>query len=81
MITSPLPANEAERLNALHQYDILDTPPERNYDNLAKLASQIWCRPMAVVSLIGADRQWLKAKVGLTTWAIPQSVLDRVLAE
>ncbi|MES1243696.1 MAG: GAF domain-containing sensor histidine kinase [Acidobacteriota bacterium] len=60
-----LPPNEAERLRALHQYRILDTLPEQVYDDLTRLAAQICSAPMALVSLIDAERQWFKARLGM----------------
>lgn len=60
----PLPLNEAERLAALHAYRILDTAPEQAYDDVVQLASVICEMPMALITLIDADRQWFKAKVG-----------------
>jgi len=60
-----LPANEPERLEALRRYSILDTLPERDFDDLTSLAARICGTPMALVTLVDADRQWFKAKVGL----------------
>lgn len=61
-----LPENEAARLNALRRYAILDTAPEQPFDDLTRLAAGICGTPIAVISLIDADRQWFKAKVGLS---------------
>src|SRR5437764_9091833 len=64
MMKPPLPLDEASRLDALRDYDVLDTPPEAAFDDLARLASQICSTPVAMVSLVDGDRQWFKAKVG-----------------
>jgi len=59
-------ADEAGRLAALRRYRILDTEPEQAFDDLALLASQICGTPMALISLVDADRQWFKARVGVS---------------
>ncbi len=60
-----LPDNEIKRLQALYQYDVLDTDAERVFDDLTKLASQICDTPICLISLVDPDRQWFKSKVGL----------------
>ncbi|QFS48325.1 ATP-binding protein [Nostoc sphaeroides] len=64
--------NEAARLEALRQYQILDTPPEEAFDDIAFLAAQICNTPIALINLIDANRQWFKAKVGLDVQEIPR---------
>ncbi|MEH2407721.1 hybrid sensor histidine kinase/response regulator [Nostoc sp.] len=63
---------EAARLEALRQYQILDTPPEETFDELAFLAAQICNTPIALINLIDANRQWFKAKVGLDVQEMPR---------
>ncbi len=60
-----LPENEAERLNALRQYQILDTPPEPAFDRIAEMAANFFHVPMAGVSLVDEDRVWFKSRVGI----------------
>jgi signal transduction histidine kinase len=61
---APLPANETDRLTALYALDVLDSEPERDFDDIVALASSVCGVPMSLVSLIDMDRQWVKAKVG-----------------
>ena len=54
-----------KRLEVLADYAILDTPEEKNFDDLAALAADIFEAPIAAITLIDTDRQWFKAKVGI----------------
>ena len=65
MAAAPLPANESQRLEALHAFGVLDTLPEQGYDDIVFLASRICESPIALMSLVDRDRQWFKARVGL----------------
>ncbi len=62
---APLPGNEVARLEALRSYSILDSPHEKAFDDLARLAGQICQTPIALVSLVDAERQWFKSNLGL----------------
>ena len=74
MTDAPLPEDEAVRLEALAEYDILDTLPEQAYEDITYLASQICHTPIAIVSLVDADRQWFKSHHGLETEETPRNV-------
>lgn len=60
-----IPANEEKRLASLRSLRILDTPPEERFDRLTRLASRIFNVPIALVSLVDAERQWFKSNQGL----------------
>ncbi len=62
----PQPENEAARLAALHQYQILDTEPDETLNDLTRLAAYICGTPIALISLIDLNRQWFKARLGLS---------------
>ncbi len=66
--------NEAARLEALRQYQILDTEPEEAYDNIAQLAGFICDAPIVLVNFIDENRQWFKAKLGLDCREMPRCV-------
>ena len=55
---------EAERLRELERYAILDTPPEKAFDDLTRLASEVCGTPIAMISLVASGRQWFKSRVG-----------------
>jgi len=74
MPAAPLPANEAERLSLLRDYQILDTPPEEVFNRIVRLASNLIGTPIALVSLLDETRQWFKAKVGLDIDETPRDV-------
>ncbi|MEO6058333.1 MAG: PAS domain S-box protein [Gemmatimonadales bacterium] len=61
----PTPTNELDRLAALRRYDVLDSPPERAFEDIARIAARGCGVPMALVSLVDDCRQWFKAEVGL----------------
>ena len=56
---------ERARLEALKRYDLLDTPPEPVFDRLTRLACRLFDVPVALVSLVDAERQWFKSNRGL----------------
>lgn len=64
--------DEGERLAALREYDILDTPPEAAFDRITALAAELFGAPIAAVSLIDDDRQWFKSIIGLDSSETPR---------
>ncbi len=61
---APLPANEAQRLQALYRLAILDSPPEERFDRITRLAARLFGVPIALISLVDVDRQWFKSRSG-----------------
>ena len=68
----PIPENEAERLNTLRGYEILDTHPEDRFDDLTRLAALICSTPISLISLVDEDRQWFKSKTGVEVCQTPR---------
>jgi signal transduction histidine kinase len=65
MTSAILPDNEYNRLQDLYGTGLLDTPNEREFDDIVKLASVLCCMPISLISLVDSNRQWFKARVGL----------------
>jgi diguanylate cyclase (GGDEF)-like protein len=74
MITPPLPADEASRLESLRSLNILDTSAEERFDRLTRLAKRLFDVPIALISLVDANRQWFKSCQGLGVSETPREV-------
>lgn len=74
-ITASTTANphEAARLASLQRHAIVETPPERAYDDIVRLACAICGTPAAAITLVDRDRQWFKASIGLDHADMPRS--------
>ena len=72
MIPAAIPSNEAERLAALRSYDVLDTTYEVAFDNIVELAATLTGSPISIVSLVDAERQWFKSRVGVEASETPR---------
>ncbi|HEY9813331.1 MAG TPA: PAS domain S-box protein, partial [Candidatus Sericytochromatia bacterium] len=66
--------NEVNRLAALQQYQIVETPPEETFDAIARLAAQICQTPVAVINFIDDRLQWFKAHIGLEITHMPPKI-------
>jgi serine/threonine protein kinase len=71
-LTAERPQTEAARLLALERLEILDTGPEREFDDLARLASQLCETPFALISFLDRDREWYKSAIGLSLREVPR---------
>ncbi|WP_448885035.1 sensor domain-containing diguanylate cyclase [Citrobacter telavivensis] len=69
-----IPENEEERLKSLYLADLLDTGSEERFDRLTRLAKKLFQVPVALISLIDRERQWLLACEGLGTRETPRNV-------
>jgi signal transduction histidine kinase len=75
--------NEAERLQALRSYGILDTAVEPAFDDITRIASYVCQTPISLISLVDEGRQWFKSEVGLGMRETPfdQSICAHALLE
>lgn len=69
----PIPPDETLRLATLRSLHILDTPTEERFDRLTRLAKRLFDVPIALVSLVDANRQWFKACEGLDLAEAPRN--------
>lgn len=63
-VAAPVAPDEERRLAALHDLGVLDTPREERFDRIVELARAIAGTPIALVTLVDAERQWFKAAAG-----------------
>lgn len=83
MRTAPIPHNDRQRLDSLLSYRLLDSEPEKDFDDITKLAAEICETPISVITLIDEQRQWFKSKVGLEIIESPRetSFCGHLIAE
>ena len=62
-----------DRLKALQNLAILDTAPEVVFDDLTRAVAHTFSVPIAMVSLLDAERDWFKACIGLPLKESPAS--------
>ena len=73
-VRARLPDDEAQRLAALHELAVLDTPPEERFDRITRIAAATFDVPIALISLVDKDRQWFKSCVGIDVSEAPREV-------
>lgn len=69
-----LPNNEQQRLQAVSEYELLDTLPEVDYDNITKLVATICNVPVALITLLDSDRNFFKSYRGISAQEFPRSI-------
>ena len=74
MKAAETPENDRYRLDALRSLDLLDTEPEEEFDAIVRLGCELFGTPSCMVSLVDADRQWFKARVGLDASELPRAI-------
>ena len=67
-------ADEAGRIAALERYEVLDTGPEAPFDKITLLVKKLFDVPVAMVSLIDSDRQWMKSVQGSNVCEVPRGI-------
>lgn len=65
MLEAPIPDNDLARIQALEDYDVLDTRHESHFDDIAQIASHLCGTSMALISLVDRERQFFKSSVGM----------------
>ncbi|MDQ1817253.1 histidine kinase dimerization/phosphoacceptor domain -containing protein [Massilia sp. CCM 9210] len=57
--------HEAQRMQSVRRYDILDTPPDGSFDHVTEVAARLMGTPIAIISIVDADRIWFKSHHGV----------------
>lgn len=74
LIAPQLPPNEKERLEAVREYNLLDTLPEEDFDSITKLTASICDVPISLVTLLDADRNFIKSHYGIDLTESPREL-------
>lgn len=74
MIAPDFPPDEKQRLAAVRSYHLLDTLPEKDFDNLTALAAMICDVPISMVTLLDSDRNFLKSHYGFPHNESPRDI-------
>ncbi len=68
------PLDEPERIEALHRYKILDTPPEAAFDRITNLTTELLHVPIALLAFVNQKRSWVKSSTGMSVREVPREV-------
>jgi len=74
LILPDIPANEELRINAVRQYGLVDTLPEKDFDTITDLAASICDVPISLVTLLESDRNFFKSHHGIPFNEAPRDV-------
>ncbi len=74
MVPPQIPLDDNRRLKELYRYEVLDTSYEDEFNDVVQLAATICKTPIALISLIDANRQWFKARYGLDMKEFPREI-------
>ncbi|MGZ5269476.1 MAG: response regulator [Ramlibacter sp.] len=74
MLEPAIPADEAQRLDELCRLQVLDSAPEDRFDRITRTAARVFDVPIALVTLVDAERQWFKSRHGLQVDQTPRRV-------
>jgi len=74
MLKAPILANDDQRLTSLYELDVLDNPDHNLFEGATELAAHLFSAPIALVSLIDADRQWFAARYNFEAEETPRDI-------
>ena len=74
MKAAPILANDTQRVSSLYDYNLLDSLPEEEYDNITRIASEICHMPISLITLLDTDRQYFMSKVGMEDKQTPRDI-------
>lgn len=74
MIFPAMPVNENERLRSLYMMDLLDKKDDERFERLTRMAKTTFDVPIAVISLLDRERQWLLSRSGIEARETPRNL-------
>jgi GAF domain-containing protein len=74
VLKAPIPADEVKRLALLAACNIIYTPAEQAFDDVARLAADLCGTEIALITLVDSDYQWFKARVGIEFVGLPRDL-------